>query len=666
MAEPAAKIESSSSLEVDLKRLGQELQPMIDLRSRLHKLQDATEKSGGLILKVEEVGMCYDVYQESVKGIDRYLGILLIRYGLKPDELVFIERVRASTNKLKAMILDSLMSCSEILLEKSVTDMMDESFSRLMEIHQRNEPIFTRNLFLDILMKFIQSKAEPQLRESMQLLNVYINMSIVDRYKTVILKLKRHNTMYTHLKDRFEKYLSNFRFALEMEGTKSIPIRVLNNADNTALVNQSIVGRAGQFFQDRKMMASTSTHDLVTKHNTSEFHLVNKERDDSGENDFFPVNLSLLKSYASENELGSFLRVANLLLYQVQMKINSAIELYSLEDVLSKGFKEFLKLLKIPHIKRVMDEQPSVKNLVIQRLVSLFYSVGNAIQGKLSNDNEVSMYSIIAKLFIIEKKLGEAFPDQSDLAKFYSLHIDTFFAFTLKRFTKIIRDKSAYFFDLYLTNHSDNFRRLDLFNKELNEVLAVDAEKKIGEDGFYQRYNEYAKNRRFFGENTYKQHYMVPFHIILQRVSKSTKGSTIWAVKAVIYEMLLSFMKKKKYINFLGYLSLILNLDAFLHEVTKEFTPAFLPMLGSIGELRFLKHFFYKLVYHEAQMHGPKKTSAVYVHSKKVKITYDMMGSGEGFIYEQLLVTKADKLEMPSTFNPEVFYDSIAFNEIVS
>lgn len=666
MAEPSVKYTDDVRFEEDLQALSEDIQPLVDLRAKLYKLEEVVHQSGSLILKVEELAMMFADCKSQIKKIDRQCLLLSIRYSKSPAQQELVRRIEKGLDTIKKSTTEMLLTCAELCVEKSITDMMDESFARLVEIHLKNEDIFTRDRYLDVLMKFIQVKTEPQVRESMQLLNVYVNSTIVDRYKTVILKLKRHQHMYNHLKDRFEKYLSNFRFALEMEGAKSIPIRILNYADNPMMTNYSILGAPNQFFEDNKAAVSTSAQFIISKHNTSEFHPMPRDKEDNTEQEFFPVNLSLLKSYATENEIGSFLRVANLLLSQIQMKTNSAIELYSLEEVLSKGLKEFLKLLRIPQVKKLIEEQSSVKNLLIQRLVSLIYSIGNAVQGKLSNDNEISMYNIVSRLFIIQKRLAEAFPDQTDMKRFCNLQIDTFFAFTLKRFVKVIRDKSNYFFELYLKDHLSNFKKLDLFNKELNTLLSLEVEKKLGDEKFYKEYNEVVKNRKFFGENTYKQHYMVPFHFILQRISRNSKGSTIWAVKAATYELFRCLIKKKKFMNFLGYFSLILNLDAFLVEVVKEFPPVFTPLLGSLGELRFLKHFFFKMIYNETQQNSPKKTSSVYVHSKKIKISYDFMGNSEGFTFDQFLATKAEKLELPTCFNSELFYDEITFNDIVS
>jgi hypothetical protein len=667
MAESSTKYFDVKLFEEDLNSLSADLQELVDLNVRIEELERLMPMNGNLSLKVDQLSKRYTEHKATFKAVDSQMSLMLIRYSASPDHLALLTRVDKSLKILKDSVNNMLKGCTEACIEQSITDMMDESFSKLIEIHEHNTELFTRDLFLNNLMRFVQVPAEPQIRESVQLLQVCTNSTIVERYKTVILKLKRHNTLYTHLKDRFEKYLSHFRFALEMEGAKSIPIRLLNNADGGSMVNYSIIaGGQNQFFDDNKAAVSTSAQFIISKHNTSEFQPLQREKDDSNENDFFPLNLNLLKSYASENEIGSFMRVANLLMYQIQMKTNTAIELYSLEEVLSKGLAEFLKLFLIPQVKKLLDEQQSVKELIIQRTISLIYSVGNAIQGKLSNDNEISMYNIISRLFIIERRLAEVFTDRTDLRRFYNISIDSIFAFTLKRFVRVIRDKSKYFFENYLKDHLGNFKKLDLFNKDLNTALALEIERELGDDKFYKKYNESAKKSKFFSENTVKQHYMVPFHFILQQISKNTKGASIWAIKAAVYELLICLMKKRKFINFYGYFSLMLNLDAFLLEVIKEFSQSFSPIIGALGELRFLKHFFFKLIYNETQQNSPKKTSSVYVHSKKIKISYDLGGSEEAFTFEQLAVTKTDKLELPASFNLEIFHDELAFNEIVS
>lgn len=616
----------------------------------------------------------FDNRKTAAKDLQYLIQLLEMRFGENSQVNTFLDKVAQGIKKLVDDLDSKLVKISKETLMWSIKDLMDESFASMMDIQNNHKTIFTRDCFLDVLMSYIKTRQEDQGREDIYMDNQDQVGAVTERYKTVILKLKRHNVMYSLLKERMHKFVRNFRKSLDIEALQAIPMALLSNADGGSTGNYSIM--TDPMFQlsepkIKQFQAVSSSTDMFNsnKNNMANMSLVIqpglKDKEEQSTEDFFPTNIKLFRAYNIDNEVTFFARLSNLMLYQIEAKTKAAIELYNLEEVISSGLKEFLKVLSLPASQRIMTQQPHIKKLVVQRLSCLFYSIGKSVLGKTSTDNEIGMYNVVAQLFVIEKKLRDAFTETKDLQQLYCTKIDSFFAITLKRFIVTIREKSNYFYEIYLKEHLDNFKKLDIFSRQLNELLSDNLDKKLEDGSFYRLFNQTTTNRSFFQGSTAKQHYMVPFHFILQRVTKDTKGSILWSTKAALFELLQCLIKRKKFINFLGYFSLLLNLDAFISELVAPFDVKFKAQIGSIGELRFLKHFFCKLVISENQHSMSKKSSTVYAANKKVKVSHDIIDRSEGMTYGQLMETKAEKLEVLQSFDIEDYYEQISLNNVV-
>jgi hypothetical protein len=663
---PHAQEADTGDFDMWLPSLTDKTNSLLALRDMLAKFARADE--GGLLGNVNKLSDFYEERERSRIAVTEFLALIEIRFDGYAPVADFIGRAKALIAKVTENIDNLLLEVSEQYLSASIKDIIDEPFGRLLEIQSKYRHIFTRDIFLQVLMTFIQSKQESGLRDSVQMINFEQSPSVADRYKTVVLKLKRNNFMYSVLKGRMSNYVKNFRTSLNMEALQAVPLQILNNVESSGMGNFSIMPDLRQHFSSMRESDPNyaSSNMLANKNNMSElFQPVQRDKDETTKEEFFPINIRLLKAYATENEVSSFARISNLLLYQILAKTSGAIELYSLEEVLVHGIMEYLKVLKLPESQKVLLQNNSLKRLIVRQLTILMYTIGKSILGRLSNDNEIGMYSVVSKLFIVEIKLKEVFTDSRDLIQFHSTKVNGVFAFSLKRFVNTIRDKSAYFYDLYIKDNLDNFKKLDLFNKALNERLSEGLPSSLKDGTFYQQYNQVVNQNGFFDSQTAKQHYMVPFHFILHRVGIKNKGALIWAVKAAVYELFHCLTKKKHFINFYGYLSLILNLNAFLHELTLTMDANFKTQVGCIGELRFLKHFFFKLLKGEIQTDTTKKASSVHAAYKRIKISYDIIDSLEGINYTQFIETKANKLDLPREFDEEDFYDQIALNVIV-
>jgi hypothetical protein len=618
----------------------------------------------------QRLALAYASRQAAVEDLNRLTSLLKVKFDDHAEAKVFVEKVCQGITKLIEEIDSRLVHLSKTMLVGSIKDLMDESFSTMVDIQAEHRTIFTRDCFIDTLLKYIKDRPESEQRPD----HPECQSSVIERYRTVTLKLKTNGVMYSLLKDRMAKFVRNFRTSLDIEALQSIPVALLSNTDGDTLGNYSFLGDPKTQISDRArpkafQAVSSSTNVLGSQNKNNMSEVIDpghqKDKDEASKEEFFPTNIRLLKAYNTDNEVTFFARLSNLMLYQIEAKTNAAIELYSLEEVLNFGVNEYLKVLSLPASQRIMSHQPHIKRLVIERLSSLFYSIGKAVLGRTSADNEIGMYNIVSKLFVIENRLREAFPDNDDLRSFYCMKIDSFFAFTLKRFIVTIREKSSYFYELYIKDHLENFGRLDIFNRDLNDQLSANLDAKIEDGSFYRLFNQETRDGKFFQGNTVKQHYMVPFHFILQRVDRHSKGAIIWSTKAALYELLTCLMRRRKFINFLGYFSLLLNLDAFLQELLVPFDSKFKTHLGSLGELRFLKHFFFKLVIGEGQQQSTKKPSSVHAANRKVKISPDIGDKTEGFTYQHFIETKADRLDMPSTFDADLFHELISLNTFV-
>jgi hypothetical protein len=83
---------------------------------------------------------------------------------------------------------------------------------------------------------------------------------------------------------------------------------------------------------------------------------------------------------------------------------------------------------------------------------------------------------------------------------------------------------------------------------------------------------------------------MTEFMKLLKKVEKSDHSALLWGIKTLVKEFTQIFISKNKHCNFLGFVSITMNLSSFLHVCKKHAGEEFYNAeLAKLEELKFLK-----------------------------------------------------------------------------
>jgi hypothetical protein len=141
------------------------------------------------------------------------------------------------------------------------------------------------------------------------------------------------------------------------------------------------------------------------------------------------------------------------------------------------------------------------------------------------------------------------------------------------------------------------FNSLDLLNEGTEQVILPFYEPIFRDLNFYRGFNGPMQNGLFVkSAHTKKQHYMTEFVKLLKKVEPSDTNALLWGVKTLVKEFTQIFISKSKHCNFLGFISLLMNLSSFLHDCRKHCGPEFYDSkVKKVEELRFIKQAVLKI-----------------------------------------------------------------------
>ena len=615
--------------------------------------------------KVESLTDALEGVREAEKAMTISLNHMQNRFKGE-EEQKCIERSKAASSQLLVQIDEGLCGQFLSLLRHSLKDVDDDSLFRLLALEKSSKRLVSDSQLVAVLIEFVQGRGESAAREA-DTPRSAPSSSLMERYKSVLRKLKKSPDVLSRFIEAFSQYIHGFEFFLKMEKCDAIPVEYLQsdsmgNAENYSLDHRGAVASG---FLPPILNSTTLALNRAPAFESEMPGLLKAKKTDAEEKSSLLVSLGPLKSKLALKDFSAFSRTANLILSQIFEKTQTSIEFYSLLDVIRQNFLEFISLLNLPQVKSHLKENRRTRKVVMKSLSFVLSKICRRLIGFLNSENEAFLFASISSLFALDKRLCVVLMDKADSTYVSGLVVNCCFAFTAKKFINHVTSRAQPIFDAYIKNNSSAFKKLDIYNAELGKLLA-EYPKAMKEAAFFQKYNEFLGTGGFFEQSVREEHYMTPFHQIMFRVERGSAGAAIWVVKVLLFELMRSLCSKKKYIGFLGYLSLMLNLNAFIKQVSGMFDKSEKPLAG-IGEIRVFKRFFHKLVYAELTKGEVKKPSAISASTSRiVGYGHDHDDKCESFSFTSFEITKASPFEMPAGFSLKLYFEQVEINSMVN
>jgi hypothetical protein len=477
-----------------------------------------------------------------------------------------VERVKKIALKIVEEVKGRIGEEYKGLVVESLMDLMDESICKVVAMI--GDGITEKDL-IDGVWKFIGTRQEAGVRESIESVSHIGIMGWSERWTRAA---GRIGPLFCI---RAESIANNAEKRLQLSKSTSISPNLYGHSSNLPLIENHKFQAASQREPSNQ---AVWTH--AASLNVAQSPSASPHPSVIGEPAI--INIDLYKSSLPAG-FSSFPRLAMAILFSSLTRTKEALASPHQIHTLHNSIIPFLTLLSQPSVKVHLIMSP-YKQSILSLLSNLLYVFVCKIQSNVSSDNEIGLYHAVSAYFDMDKALGLNIDDQD--RGFYMLPQFTLVVSSVVHgFIRALTKKSEYFFETYLSSNLDKFKELDLFNLDFNAAL---CHLPSDHPQLVENFQEMMAKKNFFDSPTATQHYMVPFVFILQRLDDSGDGAMIWATKAVIHQLVESLCKRKKYISVKGYLSLLLNLEAYIMQLDKK-SHALCREICSLGEVRYIR-----------------------------------------------------------------------------
>ena len=287
--------------------------------------------------------------------------------------------------------------------------------------------------------------------------------------------------------------------------------------------------------------------------------------------EYFIVNPGKLKPFmAHPEDIHNLQILMSVMLSQIDQKVQTATKWVAVHESLNLGVVQVLKSINTPQIKTYFQRRKREKEVFLSRLArTVERSLAKSLAA-ISDKDVTAIYSLVGALYHFDKKIIEFLVGLpiKDRSYFFNLHNDSVFAFSLSQLVSVVSNLSTTYYDKAFKASSYNLLELDLFDVELTKTLKEGLTEEFTKTTFFKEYKDHLAKHKFFKSEQSPNHFMVPFQmLVVDQLKPSHKGAILWAFKTVLQSLLSQVCKKKKFVSFLGYLSLVLNINALVEHV---------------------------------------------------------------------------------------------------
>lgn len=400
--------------------------------------------------------------------------------------------------------------------------------------------------------------------------------------------------------------------------------------------------------------------------------------------DYFLVSVSKLKNHLMKKngvtpQLGS-LKATSLILSEIQYKMSKVRVWSELRPIIEKGICLVVQLLYDPLnvIQLCSQDYFETLNTVFNSILADCFE--EAYQTSIRNIVQIhSIFSVVTatcqKLDIEQKKLMKYFTSKGHNLPFpkkliFHPKIELFTGHLFKSLISDYGTKSKVVFQRYMITgkNSTVFNDLDLLNEGTEKEMMPLFTPVFKDLNFYRTFNKAMQNGLFVKSTlTKKQHYMTGFLKLLNKVEKQDTMALLWGVKIMTKEFTQIFTSRSKHCNFLGFMSLLMNLSSFLH-LCKEYVGEkfYSEEVAKIEELRFLKQSVLKIFHDMVNSQNKSKKKIGSIGQSIKSLDYSIVNdSGFKQLWKKFQNCKMQKFGMPQSFDFNNFISYVPFFELV-